>query len=178
MGAPCQSADQWPVPFGPTTNGYETSAGPQAQQLLPDVGHVDSQSQNNVYVDQSYEYAFPDSDEYLSLARRRKAQSTYGSPGQSRVERDQRWRIHSSFQQPKTFHPGSSADPSYPYPYTPAYMAGTAQPQLDANSFPEGPTLAGDQNLGWGVEAGHDLDAMLATSLGQSYYNDPLPRHE
>lgn len=172
MDASSQAADQWHVPFGHTSNGYETSVGPQAQQLVPDVGHADGQSQNNVYVDQSYEHGFPDSDEYLSLARRRKEHSIYGGPGQSRVERDQRWRIPLSFQQPKTFHPASNADPSYGYPYIPATMAGSAQTQLEANPFPAGPTLVRGQNLGWGAEADHALDPMLATSLGQSYYPD------
>ncbi|KAL8754378.1 MAG: hypothetical protein Q9184_005131 [Pyrenodesmia sp. 2 TL-2023] len=164
MDVSSQSADQWHVSFNHTANGYETSAGPGAQHLIPDVGHADSQPQNNVYVDHSYEHAFPNSDEYLSLAKRRKAQSTYGSPGHSRVERDQRWRVPASFQQPKPFHPASGANPSYQYPYVSANMVGTAQPQLEANAFQAGPAIVEGQNWGWGVEAGHALDPMLATA--------------
>ncbi|KAI4182911.1 MAG: hypothetical protein LQ346_006455, partial [Caloplaca aetnensis] len=134
--ASCHSANLWHGSPGYLADTFETATTGQAQRSLPDIGCVDSQQRDSIYVDQSYEYAYPDPGEYLNLSKIRRAQSTYGSPGQARVERGPRWRTQSTTQQPKDFLPASSTDQSYPYPYLPAHMAGIGQQAAGADCSP------------------------------------------
>lgn len=176
--ASCHSANLWHGSPGYLADTFETATTGQAQRSLPDIGCVDSQQRDSIYVDQSYEYAYPDPGEYLNLSKIRRAQSTYGSPGQARVERGPRWRTQSTTQQPKDFLPASSTDQSYPYPYLPAHMAGIGQQAAGADCSPVGARSMAGLDTWWPVLEGHAFDTGLATSLGQRCYDDLLPRGE
>lgn len=145
-----QLPNQWHVALGDIQGAFETSSvGLQlaAHGALPVPQRIHSQPPNNVHDDQYYGQAFFDPDEYRALARKRAAESTYGSPGYSRVERGQRKRGQSSAQQSKTVTP--RPDSSASGPLLSSNLVGIQRSQLSGECDPSRGNVSEGENLWW-----------------------------
>ncbi|KAI4156804.1 MAG: hypothetical protein L6R39_001026 [Caloplaca ligustica] len=173
----CQAPYPWQNELGITGSGFQTATTEQQQQHTQaalSTGDVGGQQLCNSYADQYYGQEDFNPKEYRDLARKRKAESTFGSPGHSRrIERGKRRRSHSSYQQPK----GVSSCPGISVTDSPflSHFGGTQVPQSSETCFPAGVAVTEGHSSWWLAEENDPFGATLEPRQAQNFNNHWLP---